>query len=488
MGLLDAFGFGKKKLTEDELLQELLEMRRSGDMRRFGKLCRDHVEVINAAIPRWQKPPAEVIANPELLNQYIQTLGMAAELLRDAGHPEFLNALMGNPDDNPITIWERKINETGALAKENRFEEAAELLINHLIDTRELKGNAVDHLQALSQGALGHYRFGAGKVNDAVGHYEQALRLCRAQRDAEGIRVYLERLYDAHRYLGKPDAAADYAKELSERWTEAGNHDLAKRFQRLSEITRAGEPLLRVMAKANGQVVELDEVEVKSSGEFELHFCRNRPSLQGATNRIQRGKELAAKGQIDEGLELFREAAKIDPFDPDAHYQAGMALCEQRLYPQAMEEFEICEKLAPGWYFCRSDLWMAQQLALGAMPHEIFIAIRFLQDGAAEAKEKLRVASEIRAHAAGVPPFGLLFGAVLEENGRVKEAAEVWRAALDREPEPDVRTRLLLSLSVVEEDREIRQRLLREAVELNGNLIAAAAAMLSLRSSVSADG
>jgi hypothetical protein len=78
--------------------------------------------------------------------------------------------------------------------------------------------------------------------------------------------------------------------------------------------------------------------------------------------------------------------------------------------------------------------------------------------------------------------FGLLLGAALEENGRVKEAAEVWRAALDQQPEPDVRTRLLLSLSVVEEDREIRQRLLGEAVELNGNLIAAAAASLSLRS------
>ena len=85
MGLLESLGFGKKRLAESELLQALLEARRQGDMRRLTKLCRDHVDVIIAAIPRWQKPPDEVTGNPRALNDYIQTLGIVAELLREAG-------------------------------------------------------------------------------------------------------------------------------------------------------------------------------------------------------------------------------------------------------------------------------------------------------------------------------------------------------------------------------------------------------------------
>jgi tetratricopeptide (TPR) repeat protein len=484
MGLLDVFGFGQKRLGEGELLQALFAARRSGDSRPLTKLCRDHVEVIVAAIPRWQKPPPEVVAKPEALDEYIQTLGMVAQLLRDSGHPEFWNALVGTPEDNPISIWHAKIKEANALAKENRFEEATELLMNHLIDTRELRGNAVGNLQALSQGALGHFRFNGGKVDAALGHYEQALRMCREQSDAEGVRVYLMSLYEANRYLGKTGVAADYAKEVSQRWAEAGNQDLAKRYGRLSEITRNGEPLLRVVAHWNGKVMEVDEVDLKAAEKMEVQlvFWRNRPSLPGATNLIKQGKELGSKQQRDEALELFREAANIDPYEPDAHYQAGMALCEQRLYPQAVEEYEICEGLGPGWYFCRSDLWVAQRLALGAIPHETFLAMRFLQDGPRNAKERLNLANQWRDRVDGIPLLALLVGIALHENGRAKEAAEMWRRAIENEAEPDVRTRLLVSLSGLEEDRAKRRDLLQQAAELNGNLIASAAAALSLRS------
>jgi len=481
MGLLDLFGFGTKPLPEGELLQALLAARRKGDLQRFRKLCRSHAEIINAAIPRWQKAPAEFTAKPDTLNEYIQTLGMVAEVLRDSGHPQLWKALVGNPDDNPITVWERKLNEATTLSNETRFEEAAELLMNQLIDTRGLRGNAVDRLQALSQGSLGHIRFSSGKVEVAVGHYEQALRLCREQNDQEGIRVYLSNLYESQRYLGKSDLAASYAKELGQAWEAAGNAVLAKRFARLSQIVKEGEPVLRVVAQRDGKVLELDEVELQPTMKLEMHFWRNRPGLPGATKRIERGKELAGKRQYDEALELFREAASIDPYEPDAHYQAGMVLCEQQLYPQAVEEYETCELLAPGWYFCRSDLWVAKRLALGIMPHEVFLGMRFLQDGPPDPKEKMNLATRMRPQAETIPLFAFLSGKLLQDAGRPKEAAQLWRKALDGEVESDVRTRILLSLAPLEEDVDKRRQLFQEAVELNGNLIAAAGAALSLR-------
>ena len=488
MGLLDLFGFGMKQLPEGELLQALLAARRKGDQQRFAKLCRAHVDVINGAIPRWQKPAAEFTANPEVLNEYIQTLGMAAELLKESGHPQLLNALIGNPDDNPITVWERKLKEATALANETQFEEAAELLMNHLIDTGGLRGNAVDRLQALSQGSLGHIRFGSGKVDVAVGHYQQALRMCREQNDQEGIRVYLGNLYESQRYLGSSDLAAEYAKELGQAWETAGNAALAKRFARLSQIVREGEPVLRVVAHSDGKVLELDEIELQPTMKLEMHFWRNRPGLPGATKRIERGKELAGKRQYDEALELFREAANIDPYEPDAHYQAGMVLCEQQLYPQAVEEYETCESLAPGWYFCRSDLWVAKQLALGIMPHEVFLGMRFLQDGPPDTKEKMNLATRMRPQAETIPLFAFLFGKLLQDTGRPKEAAQLWRKALEGEVESDVRTRILLSLAPLEEDTNKRRQLFQEAVELNGNLIAAAGAALSLRFGLQSSG
>src|SRR6266700_496186 len=406
---------------------------------------------------------------------------MVAELLRDSGHPQLWKALVGDPDDNPITVWERKLKEATALANETRFEEAAELLMNHLIDTRGLRGNAVDRLQALSQGSLGHVRFSSGKVDVAVGHYEQALRLCREQNDQEGIRVYLSNLYESQRYLGKSDLAADYAKELGQAWEAAGNPVLGNRFAKLSQIVKEGEPVLRVVAHSDGKVLELDEVELQPTMKLEMHFWRNRPGLPGATKRIERGKELAGKRQYDEALELFREAASIDPYEPDAHYQAGMVLCEQQLYPQAVEEYETCESLAPGWYFCRSDLWVAKQLALGVMPHEVFLGMRYLQDGPPDAKEKMNLATRMRPQAETIPLFTFLFGKLVQDAGRPKEAAQLWRRALDGDVESDVRTRILLSLAPLEEDAHKRRQLFQEAVELNGNLIAAAGAALSLK-------
>jgi hypothetical protein len=158
-----------------------------------------------------------------------------------------------------------------------------------------------------------------------------------------------------------------------------------------------------------------------------------------------------------------------------------MVFCEQRLYPQAVEEFETCEALAPGWYFCRSDLWTARQLALGAMPHEVFLGLRYLQDAPAKVTEKLDLATRMRSRAKAVPLFALLFGRLLRETGRPKEAADLWREALKSEVDSDVQTRLLVELSQLEENAEKRRQLLQEAAQLNGNLIAAAGAALSLR-------
>jgi hypothetical protein len=124
---------------------------------------------------------------------------------------------------------------------------------------------------------------------------------------------------------------------------------------------------------------------------------------------------------------------------------------------------------------------VAKQLALGVMPHEVFLGMRFLQDGPPDAKEKMNLATRMQPQAESIPLFAFLFGKLLQDAGRPKEAAKIWRITLDGDVESDVRTRILISLAPLEEDAGKRRQLYQEAVELNGNLIAAAGAALSLR-------
>ena len=63
---------------------------------------------------------------------------------------------------------------------------------------------------------------------------------------------------------------------------------------------------------------------------------------------------------------------------------------------------------------------------------------------------------------------------------RRKDAEGSFRKGLISSHEPDFKTRLLVDLALVLESGEEKRRLLHEARELNGNLIAAAMAAVTL--------
>jgi len=93
----------------------------------------------------------------------------------------------------------------------------------------------------------------------------------------------------------------------------------------------------------------------------------------------------------------------------------------------------------------------------------------------------MNLATQMQSQAEAIPLFGFWYGNLLQQSGRPKEAVQLWRKALENDAEPDVRTRILLSLAQLEDDAGRRRQLLQEAVKLNGNLLAAAGAALSLR-------
>jgi Flp pilus assembly protein TadD len=100
-------------------------------------------------------------------------------------------------------------------------------------------------------------------------------------------------------------------------------------------------------------------------------------------------------------------------------------------------------------------------------------------------KEKVRLAEQAQTRNPDLAPLHLQRGANLAQLRRLQDARQAYRQGLACSPEPDVKTRLLVSLATILEDRTERQNLFREAQALNGNLVSAAAATLALRGACS---
>jgi tetratricopeptide (TPR) repeat protein len=194
----------------------------------------------------------------------------------------------------------------------------------------------------------------------------------------------------------------------------------------------------------------------------------------------QQGSELGSRQQYDEALALFRKAATADRFDPHCRYQAGLTLLYLEKYHDAVAVYQEVEALAPGWFHCRTDLWLAQQLTAGRFNRPVFLLYHALEDGAASPAEKVQLADRAIAQIPDVAFIHRARGHNLFVLQQRTEAEAAFRKGLSCTEEPDIRTRLLVDLAAVLDPGEERRQLLDEAVQLNGNLVAAAMATLLL--------
>src|SRR5207249_3748491 len=111
-------------------------------------------------------------------------------------------------------------------------------------------------------------------------------------------------------------------------------------------------------------------------------------------------------------------------------------------YVDAVASYEATEELAPGWFHCRTDLWLAQQLVLGNLDHETLLPLHILEDGPMPPEEKVRLAEQALVRTPQLALLHLLRGKNLARLGRPWEAEEAYRQGLACSAEPDVKTRL----------------------------------------------
>ena len=148
----------------------------------------------------------------------------------------------------------------------------------------------------------------------------------------------------------------------------------------------------------------------------------------------------------------------------------------------AAEALRKTEELAPGWFHCRADLWLAEQIVLGNLPQEIYPGLRALEDAPGTPEQKMSLAELEGAKCPELALLHLHHGLALADLERPDEAAVAFRQGLRVAREPDVQTRLLSQLAAVLPAGKERVSMLTEAAALKGNLVAAATAAYMLRS------
>src|SRR5262249_44412542 len=230
-----------------------------------------------------------------------------------------------------------------------------------------------------------------------------------------------------------------------------------------ASLVRSGEPKNRVVAVVDGQRYELSNVPPIKDGRLQFVFERDRTTLKPAVVQTQRGEELAKQGKYDEALSLFRSAAQADCYDPHSRYLQGLALLHLERYTEAVECYESVEELAPGWFHCRADLWLAQELAMGRLDHEAFASLMSLEDAPAPPADKLKLAESMLSRVPKLAVLHLQYGRTLARLGRRPDAAAAYHKGLSCGEEPDTKTRLLIELALVSESPAEKTRLLQEA-------------------------
>jgi tetratricopeptide (TPR) repeat protein len=461
----------------DSLRDMLIAAVATRDMKLFETLATANRAAITANFPQWQRVPEAIRNNGGAMQRYANMLIATAELFRERFNDTALIARLTAPPEtaDPIRAqWEQALAQADAVMQDLRFDEA--------LETVPVGGPVPYH--AVTHGRLSHALFATGKVDAAAEEMRIAFELSQQTGDNAGIAAGLRGMYDIHRYMGKFSEAADFAVQLSEQLAKMDATADSQYWAKQAARVRAGEPLCRVIFFVEDKQYELDEVPKITEGGLRYAFVRNRPPLGLCEGLMHRGIQVGKQAKFEEALELFRQAAVADPYDPNPHYQAAVTLMHLERAPQAVDAYDTVEKLAPGWFHSRGERWIASEIAAGRLEHAIFFVLRTeeMPDPAMTWEQKLALVDQAILRAGELAPLLLYRARCLMRLGKLEEAVPVLRAGLEKAENADLRTRILVDLQMLTPDPDEKRRLLTQAIELNGNLAAAAVARVTLKS------
>lgn len=481
MGLLDWLR-GAPSIDDDTLRRQLFEAAATGNDKELARLARAYEHQVLDAFATWKKIPQDVRDDMGQVTRYAHGLTVVARYFaEELSQPDLIVSMQGSKDENPLLSWQKVLDEAQKLMNEGQFQEASEKLAKIVLAVKGLRGSGVDQYLPVTFGMLGESQFQLGNADRAVAPITDAVALCEQLHEREGLLASLSNLYEIQRYRGDTAAAAEAAEKLAAALEAQDRPEEASRYRKQAALVRKGEPLVRVIGVIEGHPMELEEMSPKPNERVQFVFERNRVALRPCSSAVQQGEVLASQGQLEQGLEAFRSAAKLDPYDPQPHYLAGLTLLHLKRFPEALEESERCEKLGPGWFHVRAQIWMAKELAAGRVSHDTFLRLRELEDGQSPPDQKVALAVDTLKQAPQVAAVHLALGNALLNLQQVEQARQAFREGLKHDPEPDVASRLRLRLALTGAPDAEGIRLLEQANDPNGNLVAAAMASVARR-------
>jgi tetratricopeptide (TPR) repeat protein len=468
-----------KSADADALRAALLRV--ADDPAALRPLCRDNADAIRRHFVSWLNVPEVLKERPDLLKPYAQGLAAVAGVFADdLGDPSLMQQLNRPSDEDPTPRWDAALKQARQDMAVLRLADAVGRLTDLALEVGQSRDGAADAYVPVVLATLGECFFQAGQHDRALEATRQALEGFRKRNGDEGAEDYLGSLYEIHRYRGESEEAANCADQFAEALERRGRAAEAARYRKQARLVRAGEPLLRVVLDVGGNRYELDEALQGVEGPVRFLFERNRRSLAPSDALTRRGMQESNKGRHREALPFFEQAIKADPLNPEPVYESARTLLLLGRAAEAVERYDRTETLAPGWFHCRSEGWLARQIALGRYPVEVYLNLRAAQEGPLEQAVRTQLAAHTVKKYPGLAPLHHLYGRLMVEAQQQAAAVSAFRQGLECAEEPDIRTRLLVDLASAITDDAERRELCEEALALGGNLVAAATAAVVL--------
>ncbi|MGB7346345.1 MAG: tetratricopeptide repeat protein [Pirellulaceae bacterium] len=461
-------------LSPTELRDQLIQTAATGSAKSLRTLCKQRKSEVAEHVDLLCKIPDGIPTDDGSVDRHFQSLVAIAQCLaNECDAPQLWQKLCGNDGDNPLMQFDHWYGELTERMQNLEHEVLIDEANAFIEKVKTLRGTAARLHETYLYGRLGEVLFHSGRAAEAIEAHQTALGICVDSGDVEGQVVYWNNLSETHLYLddGQAVECAEHALALLQE--NAMPSDEVER--RLGQL-RAGVPLCRVVCVSVAGELELDDLTPMKEGRLQFLFRRNRMSMQKATTLTANGNKLAEAGQYAEAMEKYHEASDVDPHDPDPVYQSGMCLMELGAYAKAREAFEEVERLAPGWFRCRSDRWLADGMDQGLISVDQFQLLRILDDGGLNQPKAKEIAERAVAEFPDFAPFFWLLGNACRES---KQAIEAYRKGLEVVEEPDLESRLLCSLAgQLPADSPERSELVDRALTLKGSLVSLATAKL----------
>jgi tetratricopeptide (TPR) repeat protein len=224
---------------------------------------------------------------------------------------------------------------------------------------------------ALECNNLGNALLQAGRMQEGIEHYEQALRIEPDFAEAHNnLGIALLQLGNVAEAVGQYEQALRIKPDFADAHSNLG--DALLRLGKVAEAIGYYEQALRIkpdfaLAHHNLGVAlfRLDRIE-EAIGHYE-QTLRIKPDDAEAHNNL--GVALKRMGRKQEAIEHYEQALRLKPDFAEAHYNLGNTLLQLGNVAEAIGHYEQALRLKPDMIEARAKLQQAQQALTKLQEH-----------------------------------------------------------------------------------------------------------------------